>query len=462
MASYIGRLTRAVRGSYPRAGFYTVASHGGLLSTATAVAQPVRTVLSGPAAGVAAALHLAHAVAAPNLITYDMGGTSTDVALIAGAAFPLKRETLLEGLVIRLPQLDIHTVGAGGGSIAALDAGGSLQVGPQSAGAEPGPAAYGKGGTRPTITDANVVLGRLGPAQELGRSLRIDTAAAQAAMAGLAASLGQDAEAAAASILRLGVAKMAAAVHEISVARGFDPREFALLCYGGAGPLHAALVADEIGIPRVIVPPSPGAFSAFGALCSALSKDRSRTVLEPLDVHSLEAAEQVLTAMLAEIHDEFDAEAADLTAMVGERQFDLRYRGQAHELTVTVPPQAALAEVLERFEAAFERQFGRRDSGRGVEMVNLRVVGRIPIETPAWTAPGGGTGRPLATRSLPGIPAPCDVWSRPDILPGTRIAGPAVIEEMSATTWLPPGWTLSLGEIGQLELVRTTAPLAPA
>ena len=454
MASYIGRLTRAVRESYPQSGFYTVASHGGLLSAATAMAQPVRTVLSGPAAGVAAALHLARAVGAPNLITYDMGGTSTDVALIADAAFPLKRETLLEGLIIRLPQLDIHTVGAGGGSIAALDAGGSLQVGPESAGAVPGPAAYGKGGTRPTITDANVVLGRLGPAQELGRSLRIDTGAALAAMSGLAASLGQDAEAAATAILRLGVAKMAAAVHEISVARGYDPREFALLSYGGAGPLHAALVADEIGIPRVIVPPSPGAFSAFGALCSALSKDRSRTVLQTLSPETLRDAEAAFAAMLAEVRQEFVTEAADLAGLAEERQFDLRYRGQAHELTISAPAGAAMADVLERFESVFERQFGRRDSGRGVEMVNLRVIGRIPIEAPTWTKPGGGTGEPAATRTLPGLGTPCAIWHRDDILPHTQITGPAVIEEMSATTWLPPGWRLSLGDIGQMELVR--------
>ena len=454
MASYISRLTHALHTSYPAAGFYTVASDGGLLSTATAVAQPVRTVLSGPAAGIAAALHLAGAVGVSNLITYDMGGTSTDVALIAGAA-PLKRETLLEGLVIRLPQLDIHTVGAGGGSIAAIDAGGSLQVGPDSAGATPGPAAYGKGGTRPTITDANVLLGRLGPGQDLGRSLRIDAAAALASMTGLATGLGLDAEAAARAILRLGVAKMAAAVHEISVARGFDPREFALLCYGGAGPLHAAPVADEIGIPRVIVPPAPGAFSAFGALCSALSKDRSRTLLQPLDAARLQGAEGAFASMLAEVRDEFCAEAADLTSLIEERQVDLRYRGQAHELTITVPSGATLPEVLERFESAFERQFGRRDSGRGVEMVNVRVVGRILVEAPAWMAPGGGTGRASGTRVLPGLPEPCAVWSRADILPNIRIAGPAIIEEMSATTWLPPGWVLSLGAIGQMELVRT-------
>ena len=454
MAGYISRLTRAVHDSYERASFYTVASHGGLLSTRTAVEQPVRTVLSGPAAGVAAALHLARAVGAPNLITYDMGGTSTDVALIADAEFPLKRETLLEGLVVRLPQLDIHTVGAGGGSIAAVDAGGSLQVGPESAGAVPGPAAYGKGGTRPTITDANVVLGRLGPAQELGKSLRIDPGAAAAAMSDLAGRLGLEADMAAAAILRLGVAKMAAAVHEISVARGFDPREFALLSYGGAGPLHAALVADEIGIPRVIVPPSPGAFSAFGALCSALSKDRSRTLLETLDDDSLAAAEPAFAAMLDEVREEFGAEATNLTALVEERQFDLRYRGQAHELTVTVPRGSTAADVMQRFEAAFERQFGRRDSGRGIQMVNIRLIGRIPVEAPAWTAPGGGSGQPTGTRRVAGLAEPCPVWSRTDILPGTTIAGPAIVEEMSATTWLPPGWRLSLGVIGQMELVR--------
>ncbi len=454
MAGYIGRLTRALHAACPGAGFYTVASHGGLLSTATAAAQPVRTVLSGPAAGVAAALHLARAIGVTNLITYDMGGTSTDVALIAGAAFPLKRETLLEGLVIRLPQLDIHTVGAGGGSIAALDAGGSLQVGPESAGAVPGPAAYGQGGRQPTITDANVVLGRLGAGQELGRSLRIDAAAARAALDELGRGLGQDAAAAAAAALRLGVAKMAAAVHEISIARGFDARDFALLSYGGAGPLHAALVAEEIGINRVIVPPAPGAFSAFGALCASLSKDRSRTVLAPLDAAGLVAAEAMLAEMLDAVRAEFAADAAEVAALVEERQFDLRYRGQAHELPITVPRGATLAEVTERFEAAFERQFGRRDSGRGVEMVNLRVVGRIAIEAPAWPAPGGGSGLPAGRRLLPGLATPCAVWSRADILPASRIAGPAVIEEMSATTWLPAGWMLSLGAIGQMELVR--------
>ena len=216
-------------------------------------------------------------------------------------------------------------------------------------------------------------------------------------------------------------------------------------------------MAEEIGIPRVIVPPSPGAFSAFGALCSALLKDRSRIVLQVLDADVLEAAEQAFGAMLCPLRGEFAAEGAPVAAMLEERQFDLRYRGQAHELTITAPRGTALPELIERFEAAFERQFGRRDTGRDVELVNLRVVGRIPIEAPAWTAPGGGTGRRTGTRDLPDLPAPCDVWSRADILPGMQIDGPAVIEEMSATTWLPPGWRLSLGAIGQMDLVRIAA-----
>ena len=458
MSGYVGRLTAALGARMPGASFYTVGSHGGLLSTAAARAEPVRTILSGPAAGLAATIHLARAIGVPNLVAYDMGGTSTDVALVADATFPLKRETILEGLVIRLPQLDIHTVGAGGGSIASLDAGGSLGVGPESAGAVPGPACYGRGGTRPTVTDANVVLGRIGAGQELGRSLRVDCEAAAAAMDAIAAALGRSRTEVAAAILRLAIAKMAAAVHEISVARGFDPRDFTLLCYGGAGPLHAALVAAEIGIPRVIVPPAPGAFSAFGALCSALAKDRSVTILAPFDEPLLAAARERFDAMESALAAEFDTEGVPSSAMTAERQFDLRYRGQAHELTIGAPADATLAEIGERFEAAFERQFGRRDSERGIEVVNLRLVGRIAIETPRWSAARDGAGRPSGERPVvtgEGRAVACPVWRRDEIAAAVPIDGPAVIEEMSATTYVPPGWRVSLGRLGELHLVKT-------
>lgn len=460
MSSYVGRLTQAVRQKFPASGFYTVASHGGLLSTAAATTQPVKTVLSGPAAGLAATLHLARAIGTPNLIAYDMGGTSTDVALVADTTFPLKRETILEGLIIRLPQLDIHTVGAGGGSIAAIDAGGSLLVGPESAGAVPGPAAYGKGGTRATVTDANVVLRRLGAAQEMGQSLRIDAEKAEAAIRPLAEALAITAVEASEAIIRLAVAKMASAVHEISIARGFDPRDFALLAYGGAGPLHAALVAEEIGIPKVIVPPVPGAFSAFGALCSALAKDRSRTILGILDDESLAEARTHFAEMSEEIRSEFAAEGARHEQLVEEYQFDLRYRGQAHELTVSGPVDANAASVVELFESAFERQFGRRDSERGVEVVNIRLIGRIAIETPSWRRLEERDGIPASTRkvSVGGSFVDCPIWNRDDLSARIIVSGPAVIEEMSATTYVPPDWEARVGAIGQLVLHRSSEP----
>jgi N-methylhydantoinase A len=385
-----------------------------------------------------------------------MGGTSTDVALVADAQFPLRRETLVDGLVIRLPQLDIHTVGAGGGSIASLDDGGSLQVGPESAGAVPGPACYGRGGTRPTVTDANVALGRLGAGQELGRSLRIDASLAEAAMASIADPANLTTKEMAEAVLDLAVARMAAAVHEISVARGYDPRDFALLSYGGAGPLHACQIAQETGIPRVIVPPAPGAFSAFGALCSALAKDRARTLLCVLDREAIERAAAVAMVLCESIREEFASEGADLRQLAFERQFDLRYQGQAHELTISISEQSGPREVIELFESQFEREYGRRDRNRGVQIVNVRVIGRIAIDPPAWPVPVDGSGRPSGERAViaAGQTYPCPVWDRDALTGDTAIEGPAIVEEMSSTTFVPPGWRLTRGQIGELLLVR--------
>lgn len=457
MARYVGLLTGAIKARHHATSFYTIASHGGLLSSQAVSLEPVRTILSGPAAGVAAAVHLAHATGIRNLITYDMGGTSTDVALIADAQFPLKRETLVDGLVIRLPQLDIHTVGAGGGSIANIDDGGSLHVGPESAGAVPGPAAYGRGGSRPTVTDANVALGRLGAGQELAASLRIDAALADAAIASIADPVDLTSMAMAESILDLAIAKMAAAVHEISVARGFDPRDFALLCYGGAGPLHACQIAQEIGIPQVIVPPAPGAFSAFGALCSALIKDRARTLLCTLDDDALSKAADIASALDDDVRAEFVGEGADVAQLVFERQFDLRYQGQAHEMTISVPKGAARLAVIELFEIGFEREYGRRDRNRDVQLVNVRVVGRIAIDPPSWAQPLDGVGRPSGERDVVagGQRFACPVWDREALCDESKIAGPAIIEEMSSTTFVPPGWTLRRGKVGELLLVQS-------
>lgn len=456
MAQYTQRLTEAARAAYSNSAFYTVGSNGGLLSTRDVSRTPVRTILSGPAAGIAAAIHLGKAADVRNLITYDMGGTSTDVALVADHVFPLKRETLLEGMVLRVPQLDIHTVGAGGGSIAGLDAGGRLEVGPESAGAAPGPACYGQGGTRPTVTDANVALGRLGADQELGGTLRISRAAADRAIADVAEAAGLLVQDMAAAILKVAVAKMASAVHEISVARGYDPAEFALLSYGGAGPLHAALIADELGIPEVIVPPVPGAFSARGTLCSALSKDRSRTLLVGLDARALDAAWSAVDELAAALREDFASEGLATDTLSFECQLDMRYRGQAHELTVALARNADLATVIETFEAAFEREYGRRDSDRGLELVNVRTVARLPLSLPDWPElEPAGRDEPQSHRDVVtanGL-SRCPVWQR-EHLPARPVDGPAIIEEMSATTYVPPGWRLAVGRACELRLRR--------
>jgi N-methylhydantoinase A len=457
MASYVQRLTGAVRERNPATSFYTMASHGGLMSSDLVCAHPVRTILSGPAAGVAAAVHLSRATGVENLITYDMGGTSTDVAMVSGGRFPLRHETLLDGMVIRLPQLDIETIGAGGGSIASVDAGGGLHVGPTSAGAVPGPACYGRGGTLPTVTDANVVLGRLGDAQELGGSLKIDRKAAVAALAPMAAIAGISVESMAEGVVRLAVAKMASAVYEVSVARGYDPREFSLLCYGGAGPLHACLVADEVGIPQVIVPPMPGAFSAFGALCSTLTKDRVATVLAQLDAESLSRATKIAEGFEVAMREEFAREGVAIERYLTEWQLDMRYVGQAHEITVHIPAHAALADVAEAFERDFEREYGRRDKNRALQLVNVRVLGRVPIDAPRFgAASANAKAAPATTRvvTVGGETRDCPVWRREDIAAGTVIDGPAVIEEMSATTWLPPSWQVRVGTIGELVAQR--------
>lgn len=457
MASYVRRLTGAVHGRSATTSFYTMASHGGLMSSDLVCSHPVRTILSGPAAGVAGAVQLSRAIGIANLITYDMGGTSTDVAMVSGARFPLRRETLLDGMVVRLPQLDIETIGAGGGSIAGLDAGGSLQVGPTSAGAVPGPACYGRGGTEPTVTDANAVLGRLGDGQELGGSLRVDRAAAVAVIRPTAQRAGLSETRMAEGVIRLAVAKMASAVYEVSVARGYDPRDFALLCYGGAGPLHACLVADEVGIPQVVVPPMPGAFSAFGALCSTLTKDRVATVLARLDEVSLARASALATGFETEMREEYRREGIAVEGYITEWQLDMRYVGQAHEITLHVPAQPTVAQVAEIFGREFEREYGRLDKGRDLQLVNVRVLGRVPIDMPAFGAPVAlGAVAPQGTRPVfvNDQLRECPVWRRDSLGANTVIDGPAVIEEMSATTYLPPAWRITVGPVGELRAWR--------
>uniref|UniRef100_UPI0022EB2923 hydantoinase/oxoprolinase family protein n=1 Tax=Falsiroseomonas oryzae TaxID=2766473 RepID=UPI0022EB2923 len=316
----------------------------------------------------------------------------------------------------------------------------------------------GRGGTHATVTDANVVLGRLGAGQTLGGTLAIDGAAARVAVGHLAARQGIAVEAMAAGIVALAVAKMAAAIYEISVARGRDPRDYALVPFGGAGPLHACEVAAELGIPRVLVPPSPGTFSAFGALCSPLIKDRAVTLLAPLD-EALAARMHALAAEFAAgLRAEFAAEGTDTARFETILQVDARYLGQAHELTVVVPAGSDAAAMRARFEAAFSREYGRLDGARAVEIVNLRVIGRIGIVAPAIAAlpvQPMPTGRRALWQGAGWGDAP--VYRREALASGAALHGPAIVEEMSATLYLPPAWTLQVGPVGELDLRHEAA-----
>jgi N-methylhydantoinase A len=457
MARYVGSLVSALRDRQCQGAFCTMASNGGLMSARMVSDLPVRTILSGPAAGVVATSALCRTLGVARAVTCDMGGTSTDVALIEDGVWTTKRETVLQGMVVKMPQIDIATIGAGGGSIAWLDAGDALQLGPESAGAVPGPACYGRGGRAPTVTDANVVLGRLGAGQRLGDSLNLDAAAAYAGLESIAGRRGVAVPAMAEGVVRLASARMAAAIHEISVARGHDPRDFVLIPFGGAGPLHACQVADELAIPRVIVPPDPGAFCALGALCARLVKDRSRTLLRQLDAEAVAVVGRDADVFEIALRAEFAQDGIDAAQMAAERQLDLRYAGQAHEITITIAPDLDAEAIIAQFEAAFEREFGRRDSDKPVELVNLRVIGSIEVNAPAFPkrAPGGVMPQ-AATRmiTVDGGTLTAQVHARASLPVGARVAGPAVIEEMTATTYLPPGWALEVGQYGELILAR--------
>jgi N-methylhydantoinase A len=405
------------------------------MPVARARREAVHTVLSGPAGGVAGALATARRGGFDHILTFDMGGTSTDVALCPGR--PLHtREFTVAGLPVAIPVLDIHTVGAGGGSIARVDAGGALRVGPESAGAVPGPICYGRGGTAVTVTDAHVWLGTLPAAAWRHGSLDRDAIAGP--LAELAARLGTSREEAAAGIVTVANAAMEGALRVISVERGHDPADFSLLCFGGAAGLHAAALASRLGVPRVLVPPDPGVLSAYGMLVAPLRKEAARTVLlhdtaedAPRITATFDELErQALAAMLEE-----DVPAAAVSLA---KRVDARYRGQSYELTV---PAAAWARD---FHDAHERRYGYAMRDAAVEAVTLRVEALVPSpDIPAPRLPDA-TAPPQPAGAQPvyaaGERLEAAVFARSDLMAGHTVAGPAIVTEYSATTWIPAGW----------------------
>ncbi len=454
-----GRGARPLPYAKNHARVFVMQSNGGITTAPRAAREPVRTILSGPAGGVVAAAWLARQIGIRRAISFDMGGTSTDVCLLDGPA-RTTNATTLAGMPIAVPVLDVHSVGAGGGSLARLDAGGALRVGPESAGASPGPICYHRGGARPTVTDANLLLGRLQPDHFLGGTFRLDHRATQKYFADF---LRQPAGRGAAGlrtpldlargIIAVSNATMERAMRVISAERACDPRDFALICFGGAGGLHAADLARSFGLKCIVIPPNPGAFSALGILLSDIIKDVSQSVLlrVPGNVETsrrdvsvgFEKFVAYLDRRFARLegserkemyHEGFDARAAR-----AERRIDVRYVGQAYEISVPFTE-----DFRRRFHAEHERAYGYAHPGRPMEVVNLRV--RLVIRTPkppTWTrAPRRAPARAAIIRVVPvwfgrGF-SPTPVYTRERLAPGAQFAGPAVVVEYSSTTVVPP------------------------
>jgi N-methylhydantoinase A len=399
-------------------------SSGGLTDVARASAHAALTVLSGPAGGVGGALLLAELAGARDVLCFDMGGTSCDVCLIENAQVAETAERTIAGRPLALPALDIHTVGAGGGSIAWRDSGGALRVGPESAGAEPGPACYGRGGTSPTVTDANLLLSRLPEDSPLAGGLQLDRAAAERAVGELARALAIDVLACAEGIVRVAESEMLGALRLITVERGIDPRSFALMPFGGAGPLHACAMARELGISRVLCPRASGVLCALGLAAAAPRHDLSRTVL----LHG----EQLTAERLRDVRDALVAEADAALAGARERlrvAYELRYSGQSFELAVeqseSVDPDALRAS----FAAVHEQHYGYRESDANVELVNVRVS--------VWGA----------TPELAIEAEQSDAFA-----PGTRVTGPSVCALGDSTLFLPDGWSGEVDAYGTFVL----------
>lgn len=423
-------------------------SNGGITSLEEASRQPVRTVLSGPAGGVVGAAAVAKLSGYERVITFDMGGTSTDVALVDGDLKP-GSEGEVAGLPVRVPTLDIHTVGAGGGSLARLDDGGALRVGPESAGADPGPICYGRGNL-PTVTDANLILGRLQPDKFLGGTVTLDVERTRRLTAewlktqGLRLSLEQFAE----GVVRVVNANMERALRVVSVERGYDPRDFTLVAFGGAGGLHAAELAAALGIPRVIVPTLPGGLSACGILASDIVKDYSRTMVKRIDSPAQVAAMRGQFADLEQRAErEFRGEGWT-DQLRFERSVDLRYQGQGFELNVPFN-----SHTVQEFHVQHQRRYGYKQSDRVIEMVTLRL--RAKVKSPRL---------PAAKQLKAAVPSRVEqhrvwlggrstrttIYDRELLVKGLRLPGPAVVTEYSATTVIPPGWGISVDKVGNL------------
>ncbi len=472
LAGYLGRLSQATR-TLGLPALHVMGSSGGVFDIAEGLRMPAMAVESGPAAGVIAAALAGRQLGRPDLISFDMGGTTAKASVIVdhqvavtaeyevGGAANTKRWMHGTGHPIRVPVIDLAEVSAGGGSIAWVDPGGALKVGPHSAGADPGPAAYGAGGTRPTVTDADVVLGWLDREALLGGGLKIDLAAAERAIATVADAFGLSVRDAAARIVEVVNSNMAQALRIVSVERGHDPREFSLIAFGGAGPVHALALAEELAIPEVIIPPAPGAFSALGLVATDLKRDYARTLYADLSSVDPARVGDAFAAMEAAGAAMLEAASVPPDRRALPRSADVRYRRQAYELTLPVEDGPVTRDSLDRLAAAFHEKhaqtYGHANREEPVQLVNLRLtaIGKLPdlkLAQPFDAASARVRTRDVWFAATGFVSA--QVHWRNGLPPGAAIAGPAIIEALDSTTVLPPGWVGRVDELGYVRLTR--------
>jgi N-methylhydantoinase A/oxoprolinase/acetone carboxylase beta subunit len=454
MARYLTALEQQLPGTR----LSIMQSNGGSISAGRAKAAAVQTILSGPAAGAVGALAVAEAAGYARVIGFDMGGTSTDVTLIDGQ-LGMTTESTVGDFPVRLPIIDIHTVGAGGGSIAYLDSGGALRVGPRSAGADPGPVCYGKG-EELTVTDANVLLGRLEPEFFLGGRMALDVERARHAAERFAGRLGMSVLQLAEGIVRIANANMERAIRVVSVERGFDPREFALLAFGGAGGMHACAIAETLDIGTVITPRHAGVLSALGMLLADVTKDYSLTVLRPADEASLDELDARFAPLVEQAGLDLKAEGFAGGRATIERALDVRYIGQAYEITVPYTPA-----FRDEFDRRHAQLYGYANPQRAAEVVNLRVRATGLTEKPVLPSTGVDHRRaatPLRVRPacFGGIEMPTAVFRHEDLASGSAADGPAVIIGAEATTVIPPSFRMQVDGFGNL--IATRAPVRRA
>lgn len=460
---YLERLERHLTAGAPACNLFVMQSSGGVLPSRVSRARGVEMLNSGPAAGVIGAVRMAEVIGDRDVITLDVGGTSSDICLISGGAPGMTTETEVDGLPVGLPGIDIANVGAGGGSLGWIDAGGMLQVGPRSAGARPGPACYGHGGTVPALTDALVELGWIRPQRFLGGRMTLRPERASAALRALGAPAKTPPQAMAQAMVDIGVAHVSRGIRLVSVQRGHDPKDYAIYAFGGMGPMIGALAAEELKVRRVVVPPYPGLFSALGLLVADLKRVYRETNLIPV----ADTVARDVAAAFARMKDKAVAEFAGFgrraEEIVFQHELEMRFTGQGFELVSVLDLERLAAEgkayVLDLFRAAHAARYGTAAASGKVEIVTLQLTSTVPTGNGVMallTRPPAereaGSGADHGTIHYRGGSTDCRFFWRADLRPGAAVAGPAIIEEPTATTLVPPGWAATVDASGALIL----------